>query len=90
MILILDRRGGTIGGGGVYVPVDASGEVLRPWCLAAMANGYDLAGMDLFMWDRGADARTDPLLCVTVRNAAALVTPRPPENRSQRRGRKAR
>lgn len=93
MILTLDRRAGQIDGGGVVVRTDPEGSVLRPWCLSAMAQGWDLEGMVLEMWDRGADARTMPLLCLMVPNAAALVQPsvdraRAAANRAAQRGKR--
>lgn len=79
MIVCLDRRGGTMAGGGVVVRVDPSGDVLRLWCRAAMAQGYDLDGMPLEMWDTGAVIgevrRKHGMLCMTISNAAALVQP---------------
>lgn len=75
MILVLDRAGGQISGGGTIARSDPSGSVLRAWCLSAMADGWGLDGMPLEVWDCGADARTTPLLCLTVANAAALVQP---------------
>jgi hypothetical protein len=82
MILVLDRKAGTIGGGGVCIRVDTTGEVLKPWCRAALDQGYDLDGMHLEMWDRGADARTEPMMCVTVENAAGML--RQPKKREDK------
>lgn len=75
MRITLDRARGTICGGGVVVAVDPAGEVLRPWLMAAIRQGWDFAERHIEMWDLGADQRREPMHCLTIISVARFLNP---------------
>lgn len=75
MRINLDRAAGTITGQGIVVRVDPSGDVLRPWLMAAIRQGWDFTGRQVEMWDCGADERTTPQHCMTVRRVGLFLSP---------------
>lgn len=84
MILTLDRAAATIcGGGGVVAAVNPLLMVLPVWCRAALAGGYDLAGLALEVHDTGADDRADGMLCFTHPDAFKVLLPDPKPKRER-------
>lgn len=75
MRINLDRAAGTVAGQGIVVRVDPTGDVLRPWLMAAIREGWDFTGRPVEMWDCGSDHRRTAIRCLTVVNVATFLNP---------------
>ena len=79
MILIVNGEARTVCGGGVCTRTDPQGDPVRDWCLAAMPQGYDIAGMQIEMhmanYRVGRDIKTGPMLALTYPDALLIFYP---------------